>query len=121
MYLNAVVNVITTTIGDKNAEGGEKRFVRDVLSLKPDVLFIDYALNDRGIGLSRAENTWRKMIQAAVKVGCKVILLTPTPDLTEDVLSEDAPLAAHAQLIRKLAMEYKVGLVDCYLAFKILK
>lgn len=121
MYPNAVVNVITTSIGGENAEGGEKRFVGDVLSLKPDVLFIDYALNDRNIGLLRAEKAWRKMIEAALNTGCKVILLTPTPDLTEDILNEHAPLEAHAQQIRNLASAYKVGLVDCYLTFKMLK
>ncbi|MDO9152711.1 MAG: SGNH/GDSL hydrolase family protein [Paludibacter sp.] len=121
IYPYAVVNVITTSIGGENAESGEKRFVQDVLSLKPDVLFIDYALNDRNIGLLRAEKAWRKMIEAALNVGCKVILLTPTPDLTEDILNEDAPLKAYALQIRNLASEYKVGLVDSYLTFKTLK
>jgi len=121
IYPYAVVNVITTSKGGENAEDAEKRFTRDVLSMKPDVLFIDYALNDRNIGLLRAEKAWRKMIEATLNVGCKLILLTPTPDLTEDILNEHAPLEAHAQQIRNLASEYKVGLVDSYLTFKILK
>src|SRR5512145_606408 len=51
----AVVNVVVTAIGGENSEAGAKRFERDVLAMRPDVVTIDYGLNDRGIGLSRAE------------------------------------------------------------------
>jgi len=120
-YPYAVVNVITTSIGGEQSEQGEKRMTTDVLPMKPDVLFIDYALNDRNIGLTRTEAAWRKMIQEALTYGCKLVLMTPTPDLTEDILSDTAPLAGYAQLIRNLASEYHVGLVDSYQAFKMLK
>lgn len=116
-YPFAVVNVITTSIGGEQAEQGEKRFKKEVLTHRPDVLFIDYALNDRGIGLERAEKAWRKMIETTLKKGIKLILLTPTPDLKEDILDENTPLAAHAEMVRKLAEEYKVGLVDSYKIF----
>ena len=120
-FPNAVVNVLTTSIGGEQSEQGELRMATDVLVKKPDVLFIDYALNDRGIGLVRTEAAWRKMIVSALNYGCKLILMTPTPDLTEDITSDTAPLAGYAQLIRNLATEYKVGLVDSYLAFKTMK
>ena len=121
MYPYAVVNCITTSIGGEQSEQGELRFTGDVLSKKPDVLFIDYALNDRGIGLVRTEAAWRKMIVSALNYGCKLIFMTPTPDLNEDITSDTAPLAGYAQLIRNLATEYNVGLVDSYLAFKTIK
>lgn len=121
LYPYAVVNVITTSIGGEQSEQGEKRMATDVFPMKPDVLFIDYALNDRNIGLKRTETAWRKMIQEALNYGCKVILMTPTPDITEDITSDTAPLAGYAQLIRNLASEYHVGLVDNYQAFKVLK
>ena len=116
-YPNAVVNVITTSIGGEQAEQGEKRFESEVLTHRPDVLFIDYALNDRGIGLERSEKAWRSMIEKALKRNIKVILLTPTPDTTENILSDDAPLKSHADMIIKLAEEYKLGLVDSYKLF----
>ena len=46
------------------------------------------------------------------------MLLTPTPDLNEDIKSDDMPLAAHATMIRQLAAEYNVGLIDTYGLFK---
>lgn len=117
-YPYTVLNVLTTSIGGEQAEQGEKRFADEVLTHRPDVLFIDYALNDRSIGLERAEKAWRKMVEAALAKGIKVILLTPTLDLKENILDEKTPLAGHAAMIRRLAAEYHVGLVDSYQLFK---
>lgn len=127
-YPTAVVNSITTAIGGEQAERGETRFANEVLSMRPDVLFIDYALNDRGIGLSRAKVAWQKMIDAALAHSfttrdgevhkVKVILMTPTPDTREDILSDNTPLAQHAAQIRQLARDNNVGLIDSYQQFK---
>jgi lysophospholipase L1-like esterase len=118
IYPLATVNAINTSIGGEQSESGAKRFERDVLSHRPDVLFIDYALNDRSIGLPRAKQAWEKMIEKALEQKIKVILLTPTPDWSVDILDNNTPLAQHAQQIRVLAAKYQVGLVDSYAAFK---
>lgn len=117
-YPTAVVNVITTAIGGEQSEQGAARFEAEVLTHRPDVLFIDYALNDRTIGLERSEKAWRSMIEAALARGVKLILMTPTPDLSEDIRSDAAPLNAYAQMIRRLAAEYHVGLADSYARFR---
>jgi lysophospholipase L1-like esterase len=117
-YPYSVVNTITTSIGGEQAEQGAKRFKEEVLVYKPDVLFIDYALNDRSIGLERAKIAWEQMIKEALAYGTKVILLTPTPDLKEDITSDETKLAKHSKQIRDLAKKYKVGLVDSYALFK---
>lgn len=116
-YPYAVVNSIVTGIGGENSEQGEKRFAVEVLAHRPDVLFIDYALNDRAIGLERAAAAWRKMIEQALGEHVKVVLCTPTPDLASDLLDAKTPLALHARQIRALAAEYGVGLADTYGAF----
>lgn len=51
IFPHAVINVIVTSIGGEASDRGAARFTEDVLSHKPDVITIDYALNDRGIGL----------------------------------------------------------------------
>ena len=119
-YPYSVVNTITTSIGGEQAEQGAKRFKDEVLNHKPDVLFIDYGLNDRSIGLERAKVAWEQMIEEALEYGTKVILLTPTPDLKEDITFEDTPLAKHSNQIRALAKKYNIGLVDSYALFKAL-
>jgi unsaturated rhamnogalacturonyl hydrolase len=118
LYPWAVINVFTTSIGGEQAEQGVKRFEKEVLCHRPDVLYIDYALNDRSIGLERAGKAWDKMICMAQKQGIKVILLTPTPDITENILDDNAPLEQHSRQIRILARKYGTGLVDSYSFFK---
>ena len=116
-YPHAVINVIVTAIGGENSESGAARFQRDVLSLRPDLVTIDYGLNDRGIGLARAEQAWRKMITQSQAAGIKVILLTPTPDKAAHLDDQNDPLNQHARQIRQLAQEYQVGIVDSLDAF----
>ena len=119
-YPTAVINVITTAIGGENSESGDRRFERDVLTHRPDVVFIDYALNDRFIGLPAAKLAWESMIVKALKYGTKIILLTPSPDLSEKILSPDADLAAHQKQIIALAEKHRIGIVDCYESFRML-
>lgn len=120
-YPYAVINVITTSIGGENAVSGCKRFKKEVLSHHPDVLLIDYALNDRIEGLEKSEKAWRKMIEMALKQNIKIILLTPTPDLSEQLSDPLSPLAKHAAMIRKLADEYQIGLADSFANFQLLE
>ena len=117
-YPYAVVNAIKTSLGGENAEQGAERFKRDVLSKQPDVVFIDYALNDRSIGLPRAKVAWENMIKEALKAKVKLILLTPTPDLKEDIKDPNAPLAQHTNQIIELGNRYHLPVVNSYAAFK---
>ena len=117
-YPLAVINVINTSIGGENSEHGQKRFRKDVLSHHPDIVFIDYALNDRGLGLSKSKKAWSAMIRAALSKHCKVILLTPSPDQRDDILDVHTELQQHADQIVALAKEFNVGLIDSYSIFK---
>jgi hypothetical protein len=65
IYPNAVVNVIVTAIGGENSVKGAVRFNDDVLIHRPDVLFIDYGLNDRRAGLAASYDAWNEMIGKA--------------------------------------------------------
>lgn len=117
IYPYAVINVITTSIGGENSEQGAKRMKKDVLPHHPDVLFIDYALNDRSIGLRRSRAAMEKMIRMALKKKIKVILMTPSPDLSVDNMNPDNILNKLRQQLISLAAEYKIGVVDSYGAF----
>jgi lysophospholipase L1-like esterase len=117
-FTNAVINVIVTAVGGEASDNGAARFEAEVLPHQPDVLFIDYALNDRRIGLEKAKAAWTKMIQKALATKVKVILLTPTPDQKARLDDPADPLNQHAEQIRRLAAEYHVGLVDSLARFK---
>jgi acyl-CoA thioesterase I len=116
----AVINVIVTAIGGESSDSGADRFEQDVMSKRPDVVTIDYGLNDRGLGLERSGNAWRSMIEMALAADVRVLLLTPTADMTQhpDYLAEDRQLLGlHAKQIRDLAAEFGTGLVDSLSAF----
>ena len=117
-YPHAVINVIVTGVGGEDSSKGAGRFDTDVLALKPDVVLIDYALNDRRIGLDAARRNWETMIGKAKAAGARVILFTPTPDRSAKPDSPDDPLNQHAAQIRNLAAEHHVGLVDSLAAFE---
>ena len=115
----AVTNVIVTAIGGENSVLGEQRFQRDVLCHRPDILTVDYALNDRGVGLGAAGVAWEKMIEQALEREIKVILCTPTWDVSYYDKSEKwEMLQKHAEQIRELAERYGVGLADSFKAFE---
>ena len=108
-FPHAVLNVIVTAIGGEESERGAKRFEKEVLCHRPDLLLLDYGLNDRRIGLERAATAGTQMIQAAQKRSIKLILCTPTldnGDLTE--------LRKHAAQVRELAQKHEIGLADSF-------
>ena len=120
IYPLAVINVIVTAIGGENSVKGAERFDRDVLIHKPDLILIDYGLNDRGCGLEKAYTAWTQMINQAKDRGIKVILLTPSPDQSVNYADPANELKKHADQIRKIAVENQVGLADSYQAFEFL-
>jgi len=117
-YPHAVINVIVTAIGGEMSESGAKRFEKDVIALRPDVVTIDYGLNDQRLGLEQSRVAWVAMIKAALAIQAKVILLTPTINLEAKLDDPNDPLNQHAEQIRQLAQEYQVGLVDSLAAFR---
>ena len=114
----ASLNVIVTAIGGEGSESGAKRFTDDVLCHKPDLITIDYGLNDRGLGLVRAEKAWSAMAQLAQERGIKVILMTPTMDINAPDPEKGADLKRHVEQIRVIASRYEVGLADSYAAYE---
>ncbi len=116
-----IVNVIVTAIGGENSVSGARRFEAEVLCHLPRVITIDYALNDRGAGLEKAKTAWISMIEEGLSQKVKILLMTPTPDITQRQNvseTERRPLQKHAQQIRDLAAQYEVGLVDSLAAFE---
>ncbi len=115
-YPHAVLNVIVTAIGGENSIAGAERFEKDVLSMSPDLILIDYGLNDRRAGMEPAATAWREMIRQSKEANIPLILLTPTADKNAEMLSDHDVLSQHAVQIRMLAKESGVGLADSYAA-----
>jgi lysophospholipase L1-like esterase len=115
----AVVNVIVSAIGGEDSQKGSIRFSSDVTRHIPDVVTIDYALNDRGIGPEASREAHRRMIYSALTYGSKVILMTPSWEQSYFNDAERwAQVAEYREKIIALAAEYGVGLADSYAAFE---
>lgn len=117
-YPTAVLNTIVTAVGGENCVAGAARFEKEVLVHRPDVVFIDYALNDRRVPLEQVEASWRSMIRAAKKQGVPVVLLTPTGDQAADLKNPGDPLEVRARLIREIAADEGVLLADVFAAWR---
>jgi len=116
----AVINVIVTGVGGEDSESGAARFEDEVLCHRPDIVTIDYGLNDRRIGLEAAYGAWNRMIESCREYGAKMILLTPTADKTQlpgRPAEDAAPLREHAEQIRRLAEAHDIGLADSLALF----
>lgn len=111
-YLSAVTNVITTSIGGENCVAGAARFEADVLTHRPDLILIDYALNDRPVPIADVETAWRAMIASAKAADIPLILCTPTGASNADFSDPTDPLTIRAELIRTLADDEDVMLAD---------
>lgn len=117
-YPFGAMNMIVTAVGGEHAAAGAERFTGDVLCHKPDVLLLDYALNDRYIALDASEAAWRRMIEGGLEAGCKILLATPSWD--RSFFRQDnmwRSLLDHDGQVRRLAEEYGVGLMDFFGTF----
>lgn len=118
IYPYSVINIILTCIGGENSEQGAKRFKKHVLNHKPDVLFIDYALNDTGIGIETSRKAMEYMIKEGLRRKIKIILMTPTPDQRVDIMKKDSDLQKVSNQLIDLSKKYQIGLVDNYAVFQ---
>ncbi len=114
----AVMNCIVTAIGGEDSISGAARFEKDVLCHQPDVIFIDYALNDRRQPLDKVEAAWKSMIRQAKQRKVPIILLTPTGDSNAKLNDPADPLFQRAELIRKMAKDENVPLADVFAAWQ---
>lgn len=115
---HAVINAIVTAIGGETSVQGAARFERDVLSLRPDVIFIDYALNDRRVAVAEVEAAWRAMARAAKAKNVPVVFLTPTGASGVRIGAADEALEIRAAIIRKVAAEEGLPVADVWAAWK---
>jgi acyl-CoA thioesterase-1 len=114
----AVINVIKSCIGGESSPAGAARFERDALSHRPDILLIDYALNDAGMPIKEVENAWLAMIRSAKKAKIPVVLLTPTGNSGVNMKDVAHPLVIGTEMIRRLAAEEQVILADVSAAWQ---
>lgn len=134
------VKVINSGVGGNTTEMAKKRFEKDVLAYKPDLVIIQFGGNDSAIDvwknppaasprvdIDAYEKNIRDFIQVLKKQNTKIILLTSTPSRWTDKLKEmygkppylpneedgfNVIRKKYVQKIKDIAKKEKVILVD---------
>lgn len=146
LKIGSSLAVYNAGVGSNTTALARSRFTKDVLAHKPRVVVIQFGLNDAcvdvwknppatapRISLTNYEANLRWLIGASREANIKPILMTTNPLRWSSKMKElysrppyrpdepdgfDKPvLAAYNELVRKLAAELKVPLVDVHAAF----
>jgi lysophospholipase L1-like esterase len=137
--------IINAGIGGNTTQMAIARFEKDVLSKNPDLVVIQFGINDSAIDVwknppkTESRVSKEKYIQNLEKIvetlkaqKCGVIFMTPnqmcwtqrlkenyskSPYVTDDPDGFNVTLREYAQAVRELAEKQKVPLVDVYAAY----
>jgi len=140
LYPVAAANVINAGIGGDNATGALKRFDRDVARYSPDVVVVNFALNDcmdidAAGALKRYVASMKALFEKTAAIGAECILLTPNmlctyvdSSLKEEILRNIAASAAERQnagvldrfvdAARETAQSMGVPIADAYASWR---
>jgi acyl-CoA thioesterase-1 len=119
-YPYAIINIIVTAKGGENSIQGAERFERDALIHNPDVLFIDYALNELNTDPKKTYAAWDGMIKKALARNIRVILLTPSPDQRINLADPYNSLKRNTDQIIQLANDNHIGVANAFGVFNTL-
>jgi len=138
--------LVNSGIGGSTTEHGRKRFETDVLAHSPEVVVIQFGINDSfhdnhinpprdkpRVPLARYVENLSYFIDELSKKKCRVILMTPNsmrwtenlkkvhgkhPYNPDDAGGLNATIKPYVEAVRKLAAEKKVDLIDVYAEYE---
>lgn len=131
-YPSAAVSMLNAGVSGDSAVGGLARLERDVLSHNPDLVIVNFALNDAMGGLEKLpayEEAMSSIMERVLASGAECMLLTPNrmcayvqPSLGHEILiriAEDASniqnggvLDAYVDAARAIARRHGVPVAD---------
>jgi lysophospholipase L1-like esterase len=109
-YPNSDVTIINRGIPGDTAEGGLFRLREEVLDGDPDLVFIQFALNDAFMGVDpdRFKNTIKLIVERIVAdTGAEILLITSVPVMYE---SSDAMVEKFYATLSDIAEEEDVSI-----------
>ncbi|MGB0580203.1 MAG: exo-alpha-sialidase [Limisphaerales bacterium] len=135
--------VINAGIGGHNTDHARKRFQKDVLSKNPDLVIIQFGINDAAVdvwkkatkprvSIERYEKNLKFFVATLKGRKAKVILMTPNPIRWTEKLKRmygkppyrgndpdgfNVLLRDYAQVVRKVATDNRIPLIDVYRTF----
>jgi lysophospholipase L1-like esterase len=140
------VNVVNAGVGGNSTADARKRFEKDVLAPKPNLVIIQFGICDSAVdvyknppatrprvGIKEYKENLQYMVRALKERNIKTILMTPnplrwTPELKrmygkrpyhpESDDGFNVLLKDYAEVVRRIAGTEKIVLVDVYAAFE---
>ncbi|MBQ9366632.1 MAG: SGNH/GDSL hydrolase family protein [Victivallales bacterium] len=138
-YPGSGMVMLNAGISGDTAAGGCKRWGYEVLPMNPDRVFVMFGMNDVGISfyktaepteeeqkkrqnnLTNYANNQKRLAEMILKEGKKLVLMTPTAydqygEVKADnkVAANEPGLANCAEIVRQLAAEKNLGLVELH-------
>ncbi len=111
----AQVQMINAGISGNDTAAALKRMEHDVLRHAPDLVVVMFGMNDVR---SQTPESFRRnlgdIVDRAQRGGAEVLLLTPNAIGSEDPVRPPARLREYAQMVRDVARERSLPLVDTY-------
>ncbi|MEW6358052.1 MAG: GDSL-type esterase/lipase family protein [Planctomycetota bacterium] len=139
------VDVINAGVGGNTTAAGRSRFEKDVVSRQPDLVIIQFGINDSAVDVwrkppasgsrvpvDRYEENLRYFIHVLRSRRAKVILMTPNPLRWTEKLKAmygkppydpddpngfNIPLVPYVEVVRKVAREERIPLIDVFAEF----
>jgi lysophospholipase L1-like esterase len=139
------VGLVNKGVPGDSTDMARKRFTADVIGEKPNLVIIQFGINDSSIDVSKVppatrprlaladfEANLRYFVAEVRKAGAEAILMTPnqmrwTPKLLKlygkapyhpgDELGMNRPMEPYVEAVRRIAREMNVALVDVYAMF----
>lgn len=138
LYPNAPITVINAGVSGNTAAQGLQRLERDVISHKPDMVVVCFALNDSVRGLNNLDQyvyALREIFSKLKENNIEIIFMTPNmmatevdhriqPGVIRDAAERcctaqrDGILDQYIEAARKLCEEQEIPVCDCYRIWK---
>lgn len=147
LFEGKAVHVVNAGIGGNTTKMAKARFEKDVIEVKPDVVIIQFGINDSAVdvwaktpatkprvALTDYKANLTAMVQTLKQRGTRVVLMTSNamnwtpalqkmygkpPYLPDDPDGLNVVLRDYVQAMREIAKAESVGLVDVYEAFQV--
>ena len=118
-YSQATIKMVNAGVSGNTARDGLKRLERDVLRYNPDLVSISFGWNDlsQRVEKENFEKTLKEIIKKIKEKNPHTEILLLTTSLVSDNLA-NTYAKRYNEIIRKVAREHNLGLVDIYKAWK---
>ena len=138
LYPRAHINIINAGVGGDTASNAVNRLERDVLQFHPDLVVVNFALNDSGagvVGIDGYRSSMETILQKILDTGAEAVLLTPalmcnyvSAHIIEPVIQRVAQdfvnrmhggvLEQYVNVAVKVAKKMSIPVCDCYTIWK---